>query len=310
MRQNETSTSSTDSTTFKEKIRFICLINNSVFFFVLFIIISDSSNKLILSFEKESFFVEFTLHLFFFHRQQQETMDDKLARLEAAIVRLENLARQQSSNNQNDSNDDSSADAVDQTPVIRDYQFLITDSLQPFLNLSQKIGGDVVTITEYVSRLFNAQQQFLRQAVQSQKPDDKTIQTAIGAQSTEIGNITEFTSKNRKSAQFNHLSTISEGIPALGWILVAPTPAPHIKEMVDSAQFYSNRVLKDFKEKDQTHVDWVKAWGKVLNDLHAYVKQYHTTGLVWGSQGKRDFGSVATATPAAAASAADASASC
>lgn len=222
-------------------------------------------------------------------------MDDKLARLEAVVVRLENLARQQSSNNQTASNDDNSADAIDQTPIIRDYQYLITDSLQPFLNLSQKIGGDVTTMTEYVSRLFNAQQEFLRQAVQSKKPDDKTIQTAIGAQSTEIGNITDFTSKNRKSPLFNHLSAISEGIPALGWILVAPTPAPHIKDTVDSAQFYSNRVLKDYKEKDQTHVDWVKAWIKVLNDLHAYVKQYHTTGLAWGSQGKRDFGSISAA---------------
>ena len=29
----------------------------------------------------------------------------------------------------------------------------------------------------------------------------------------------------------------------------SPTPAPYIKEMVDAAQFYMNRVLKDFKGK-------------------------------------------------------------
>jgi adenylyl cyclase-associated protein len=74
----------------------------------------------------------------------------------------------------------------------------------------------------------------------------------------------------------------------LGWILVSPTPAPHIKEMSDAAQFYANRVLKEFKEKDPTHVEWVKQWIKVLNELHAYVKQYHTTGLTWGSHGQQD----------------------
>ena len=97
-----------------------------------------------------------------------------------------------------------------------------------------------------------------------------------------------YTNSNRKSPFFNHLSAISEGIPALGWILVAPTPAPHIKEMSDAAQFYANRVLKDFKEKDPIHAEWVKQWIKVLGELHAYVKQYHTTGLVWGSHGQQD----------------------
>ena len=96
------------------------------------------------------------------------------------------------------------------------------------------------------------------------------------------------TNKNRKSTLFNHLSSISEGIPALGWILVSPTPAPYIKEMSDAAQFYTNRVLKDFKEKEPIHAEWVKQWLKVLNELHAYVKQYHTTGLTWGIQGQRD----------------------
>lgn len=111
------------------------------------------------------------------------------------------------------------------------------------------------------------------------------------------------TNKNRKSALFNHLSAISEGIPALGWILVSPTPGPYIKDMSDAAQFYSNRVLKEFKDKDSNHTEWVKLWIKVLNDLYSYVKQHHTTGLAWASQGKRDFGTVSTsvAKPVAAA---------
>lgn len=29
----------------------------------------------------------------------------------------------------------------------------------------------------------------------------------------------------------------------------APKPGPYVKEMQDAAQFYTNRVLKDYKEK-------------------------------------------------------------
>lgn len=54
--------------------------------------------------------------------------------------------------------------------------------------------------------------------------------------------------------------------------------------MNDAGQFYTNRVLKDWKEKDKKHVDWVKAWVQTLTDLQAFVKQYHTTGLVWAGK--------------------------
>lgn len=62
--------------------------------------------------------------------------------------------------------------------------------------------------------------------------------------------------------------------------------------MNDAGQFYTNRVLKDWKEKDKKHVDWVKAWIQTLSELQAFVKQYHTTGLVWGGKNAAPLGAV------------------
>lgn len=50
--------------------------------------------------------------------------------------------------------------------------------------------------------------------------------------------------------------------------------------MNDAGQFYTNRVLKDWKEKDKRHVDWVKSWVQTLTELQAFVKQHHTTGML------------------------------
>ena len=44
-------------------------------------------------------------------------------------------------------------------------------------------------------------------------------------------------------------------------------------------------MLKDWKEKDKTHVDWVKAWVSTLTELQAYVKKHYTTGLTWNPAG-------------------------
>ena len=55
--------------------------------------------------------------------------------------------------------------------------------------------------------------------------------------------------------------------------------------MNDAGQFYTNRVLKDWKEKDATHVEWARSWVQTLTELQKFVKQYHTTGLVWSGKG-------------------------
>lgn len=97
--------------------------------------------------------------------------------------------------------------------------------------------------------------------------------------------MTDFREKHRTSQFFNHLSAVSESIPALGWVTVSPAPAPFVKEMNDAGQFYTNRVLKEWKERDKKHVDWVKSWIQTLTDLQAFVKQHHTTGLIWAGKG-------------------------
>jgi adenylyl cyclase-associated protein len=44
-------------------------------------------------------------------------------------------------------------------------------------------------------------------------------------------------------------------------------------------------VIKDFKDTDASHVEWAKAFVGILNELHDYVKKYHTTGLAWNPKG-------------------------
>lgn len=43
-------------------------------------------------------------------------------------------------------------------------------------------------------------------------------------------------------------------------------------------------MLKDWKDKDARHVEWARAWVQTLTELQKYIKQYHTTGLVWAGK--------------------------
>jgi adenylyl cyclase-associated protein len=100
-----------------------------------------------------------------------------------------------------------------------------------------------------VEKLFKQERSFLLEAVRSVQPTQDALMSFFKSFSKLMEEIQSFREKNRRSLFFNHLSAVSESIGAFGWISVQPTPIPFIKEMTDSAQFYTNRVLKDYKDK-------------------------------------------------------------
>lgn len=171
------------------------------------------------------------------------------------------------------------------TPSVAAFDAIVSGSLAKFIAASNKIGGDVKTQVDIVKGAFSAQRDFLVKVSKCKEPSKDALQTLLKPTADKILETQNFREKNRSSPLFNHLSAISESIPALGWVTVAPAPAPYIREMSDAGQFFANRVLKDFKEKDATHADWVKAWLATLAELQGFVKAHHTTGIQWNKKG-------------------------
>lgn len=100
------------------------------------------------------------------------------------------------------------------------YEDIILGPLAQFLELSSKIGSDVATISEQVKKAFDAQFQYVTMASQSAAPDQSEISNLLKPTSDQIMGIQTFREKHRTSSYFNHLSAISESIPALGWVCV------------------------------------------------------------------------------------------
>ncbi|KAK9455801.1 adenylate cyclase associated N terminal-domain-containing protein [Dipodascopsis uninucleata] len=173
-------------------------------------------------------------------------------------------------------------------PSVKEFDVLIGDVVKPFVEISKSIDPLVEEQSKYLAAAFESEREFLRIVSKAKKPDTSSpsyfeLFKPITEQVQKIQDIRE---KNRRSKFFNHLSTVSEGIPAIGWIGVEPTPVPFIGEMKDSAQFYSNRVLKEYKDVDKKHVEWANAFLNILVSLQAYVKKNHTTGPAWNPKGE------------------------
>jgi len=165
------------------------------------------------------------------------------------------------------------------------YDDIVNGPFKTYLDLSKRIGSEVATIGEMVEAAFKAHRAYLEMATKAKKPSAGDLPILQKPMGDKINEIQTYREAGRRCQFFNHLSAISESIPALGWINMSPTPAPFVKEMNDAGMFYTNRVLKDWKDKGKSHVEWTKAWIQTLTQLQGWVKEFHTTGLVWNAQG-------------------------
>lgn len=168
---------------------------------------------------------------------------------------------------------------------VQAFDSLLAGAVAEYMSKSREIGSDVQTHAEMVHAGLMTERALLVTASQCQQPTANNFSSLLKPISENIQVVQNFREKNRGSKLFNHLSTVSESIPALGWVAMAPKPGPYVKEMMDAAMFYSNRVLKEYKDVDKKHVDWVKAYLSIWTELQAYIKEYHTTGLTWSKMG-------------------------
>ncbi len=58
-----------------------------------------------------------------------------------------------------------------------------------------------------------------------------------------------FKENQRRSPLENHVTMIAELAQAVSWAALDEKPAPFVTEMINAAQFYGNRILKDYRGK-------------------------------------------------------------
>jgi adenylyl cyclase-associated protein len=157
---------------------------------------------------------------------------------------------------------------------------------------------------EHLNKALAEHRKLLVVASKSKKPSDADFQKLVAGMVGAAGAIGQLKDQSRTSKVFNHLSAVADGIGALNWVAITPTPAPFIGDMIGGAEFYTNRILKDFKGKDETQVAWAQGWSTFLRELQKYVKANHTTGLSWkanGGDALAAWNASGSAAPAAAA---------
>ncbi|KFV95615.1 Adenylyl cyclase-associated protein 1, partial [Fulmarus glacialis] len=143
---------------------------------------------------------------------------------------------------------------------VQAFDALLAGPVAEYIKISKEVGGDVQKHAEMVHVGLMSERALLVMASQHQQPTE----VSLGNHSSE---------------------TLYALTSELGMTATAPKPGPYVKEMTDAAMFYTNRILKEYKDVDKKQVDWVKAYLSIWTELQAYIKEYHTTGLTWSKTG-------------------------
>jgi adenylyl cyclase-associated protein len=88
-------------------------------------------------------------------------------------------------------------------------------------------------------------------STKAKKPemDDPAYAELLKPLQDSITTVTELREANRGTPFFDQLSTVSESISVVAWVTIEAKPHKHVEESLGSAQYWGNRVLKEYKDK-------------------------------------------------------------
>lgn len=170
----------------------------------------------------------------------------------------------------------------------------------------------VLAASEVLQRSFAGELEIVRAVAACRAPTAEQLQALLKPVGEEMAKAQDLAFKHRSAA--NHCKTVAEALQGLAWVAYSgkgcglSLPTAHVEEYWNAGEFYSNKILREFKNTDggAPHVEWVKTCKALFAELKSYVKEHHPTGPAWNPKGqdpgqyKPGAGGGAKATPPAA----------
>ena len=173
-----------------------------------------------------------------------------------------------------------------EAPAVKAYDAYVKASLVPFVNSCDDLKG-LQDTGSLIKKAFDDMRAIVVLASRSKAPAN--VAQELAPYLAPIQETVKKISSLRVDRDFDrHMKAISEMLACLSWILMKPPqqlPGPFVKEALGSAEFWTNRIRKDFKGKDDSQITFCDNLKTVLTGLVTYIEDNHKAGLVWNPKG-------------------------
>ena len=174
-----------------------------------------------------------------------------------------------------------------ETPALKAYDNFLYSSVYSFSDTCADLGG-VDQMGKLVVKTFEGLRYIIVLSCRAKAPSGNLTE-ALTPHLQETTESLEQIRKLRLAPEWtNHHKATLEMLTCVSWVYcVAPNslPVPFIKECVGSSDFWSNRIRKEFKGKDDNQIAFCDGLKEVMNALAKYVEEYHKTGLTFNPKG-------------------------
>ncbi|KAG2432042.1 hypothetical protein HYH02_013112 [Chlamydomonas schloesseri] len=194
--------------------------------------------------------------------------------------------------------------------TLAEWDHLIAEHLVPVKALVQCLPQEAQQSMQSFERAFQATRRVLEVSAVAKKPDSpEQLQTLLAPVASAMGQVSAASEARRVSCP-HHLKVLAEAVAALGFLAYTgpgcgmPPPRQHVADSWQSAEFFSNKLLMEFRGKDDNQVAWVRGLKSFIQQLEQFVVRNAPTGLRFDPAGQPLAAAMAVAATAPGAAAA------
>ena len=170
----------------------------------------------------------------------------------------------------------------------------LISSLSPLASLTESLNDEQLNAAFSNFKIaLSSVSSVIKTASRSIGPDPAAMQSLVTPIGLQIQTLMSMADKSRRLPAFNHIKVLSECAQMLQWVMFTPGPssplAPPPQLAIDAlqaAEFFTNKILQEWRGKDERQVLWVKGVKELMTRIEGVLKTNFTQGLIWaGSSG-------------------------
>lgn len=178
-----------------------------------------------------------------------------------------------------------SAPAGGEAPTVKAYDAYVKSSVVPFSKSCDDLGG-LENIGTLVQQAWEGVRTIvvLSSRAKAPKEDLGTALMPFLAPTQEA--VKKISQLRLKRDWDRHQKAVVEMLSCLSWIMMkAPQqlPAASVRGSLEGAEFWTNRIRKDYKGKDDKQIAFCDSLKICLSGLVEYIESFHKTGLAWNN---------------------------
>jgi len=210
---------------------------------------------------------------------EAKQLQEVVARLEAVAAKLEKcgVAAPAAAGAVDEGNED--------FPEVMGFDDTFKEALQKIEESAKAIGQEAIDMSKFVLDMFAATRRLVLVGCRCSKPDNNAQFNVLNRISSEgIGALDKMYPKIKG---INMNKAVKECMTLLTWPTIGASAENFAVEMTGSVECYTNKMLREFKGKDDNQVHWAQGIVKACRAIPTFINDFEKGGIKFNARGPK-----------------------